>query len=33
MKANIDIELGYYFDIFIKKYTDDIIKEPVFQLP
>ena len=32
MKANIDIELGYYFDIFIKKYTDDIIKEPVFQL-
>ena len=32
MKANIDIELGYYFDIFIKKYPDDIIKEPVFQL-
>ena len=32
MKANIDIELGYYFDIFIKEYPDDIMKEPVFQL-
>ena len=31
-KANMDIELGYYFDKFIEKYYDDIIKEPVFQL-
>ena len=32
MKANIDIELGYYFDKFIKKYGEDIQKESVFQL-
>ena len=32
MKANIDIELGYYFDKFINKYPEDIMKEPVFQL-
>ena len=32
MKANIDIELGYYFDKFINTYLEDIIKEPVFQL-
>ena len=32
MKANIDIELGYYFDKFIKQYRNDIQKESVFQL-
>ena len=32
MKANIDIELGYYFDKFKEKYTEDIQKEHVFQL-
>ena len=32
MKANMDIELGYYFDNFKKKYPDEIKKESVFQL-
>ena len=32
MKANMDIELGYYFDKFIEKYPDDISRECVFQL-
>ena len=32
LKANIDIELGYYFDKFINKYPMEIQKEPVFQL-
>ena len=32
MKANMDIELGYYFDKFIEKYPEDINRESVFQL-
>ena len=32
MKANLDIELGYYFDKFVEKYPADIEKESVFQL-
>ena len=32
MKANMDIELGYYFDRFIEQYSEDINRECVFQL-
>jgi HrpA-like RNA helicase len=32
MKANMDIELGYYFDRFIDQYQEDINRECVFQL-
>ena len=32
LKANMDIELGYYFDRFKSKYPEDIEKEVVFQL-
>ena len=32
MKANMDIELGYYFNKFLDKYESDIFREPVFQL-
>ena len=32
LKANMDIELGYYFDRFKNKYPEEIEKEVVFQL-
>ena len=32
LKANMDIELGYYFDRFKAEYPEDIQKEVVFQL-
>ena len=32
LKANLDVELGYYLDRFIERYPYDIQKESVFQL-